>query len=82
MDSADTMVKSLVLNSALLNLIIQALAFSYSYASSVMRKVRNLLAFYGTHLQLRIPLKFCGTQLQLLKPEQLIILATLLSFVC
>ena len=49
------MVKSLLLNSALLEIRIPALAFNSSYASLVLKKTRNPVTFCGIHLQLRNP---------------------------
>ena len=57
-----TMAKSLLLNSALLEIRIPALAFNCSYACSALNKIRNPLTVCGIRLHLRIPLKFCGIQ--------------------
>ena len=46
-------------------------AFSCSYASSVLNKIRNSLTVCGTHLRLQIPLTFCGIHLQLRNLEQI-----------
>ena len=70
-----TMVKFLLLNSALQEIKIQALAFNCSYASSVLNKIRNLLTVCGIRVHSRIPLTFCGTHLQLRNLEQLAIFA-------
>ena len=69
-------VKSLLLNSALLEIRIPALAFNCSYASYALNKIRNSLTVCGIRLHLRIPLKFCGIHLHLRNPKQLAI------FVC
>ena len=55
-----TMVKSLLLNSALLEIRTPALACYCSYASSVMNKNRNPLTVCGIRLYLRFPFIFCG----------------------
>ena len=70
-----TMVKSLILNSALLEKKYPALAFNCSYASSILNKIRNPLTVRGIRLNLRIPLTFCGILLQLRNPKQLAIFA-------
>ena len=57
-----TMVKSLLLNSKLLEVKITALAFNCSYASSLLNKVQN-------------PLTVCGFHLELWNPQQLVIFA-------
>ena len=67
------MVKSLLLNSALLEIRIPALAFNCSYASSVMNKIRNPLKVCGKSSNLRIPLTFCGNHLHLRNSKQLAI---------
>ena len=67
--------KFLLLNSALLEIRISALAFNCSYASSVLNKIRNPLTVCGIRLHLRIPRTFCGIHLQLRNREQLAILA-------
>ena len=59
------MIKSLLLNSALLEIRIPARAFNCSYASSVLNKTRKPLTVCGIRLHLRIPLTFCGVHLQL-----------------
>ena len=69
-----TMVKSWLLNSALLVIRIPALAFNCSYASSI-NKTRNPFTVCGIRLHLRIRLTFCGTHLQLRNPKQLAIFA-------
>ena len=83
-----TMVKSLLLDSALREIRIRALAFSCSKASSVLSKTRNLSAITrpnGRNIQifacgirlfcLRIPITVCGNHLQLRNPKQLAIFA-------
>ena len=70
-----TMVKFLLLNSALLEIRVPDLAFNCSYASSVLNKIRNPLTARGIRLNLRIPLTFCGIHLQLRNPKQLAIFA-------
>ena len=67
--------KSLLLNSALLEIRNQALASNCSYASSVLKEIRNSLTVCGIRLQLPIPLTFCGIHLQLQNPKQLAIFA-------
>ena len=69
------MFKSLLLNSALLEIRIPALAFNCSYASSILNKIWNPLTVCGIRLHLRIPFKFCGIHLQLRNPKQLAISA-------
>ena len=73
--SLTIMVKSLLLNSAMLEIRIPALAFNCSYASSVINKVWNPLTVCGIRLHLRIPLMFCEIHLQLRNPKQLAIFA-------
>ena len=68
-----TMVKSLLLNSALLEIKIPA--FNCSYTFSVLNKIRNPLTVWGIHLHLRIPLTLCGFHLQLRNPDQQAIFA-------
>ena len=75
-----TMVKSWLLNSALLVIRIPALAFNCSYASSVINKTpiinkQNPLTVCGIRLHLRIRLTFCGIHLRLRNPKQLAIFA-------
>ena len=70
-----TMVKSLLSNSALLEIRIPALAFNCSYASSAINKILNTLTVYGIRLHLRIQLTFCEIHLQLRNPKQLAIFA-------
>ena len=65
------MVKSLLLNSILLDIRIPALAFNCSYANSVLNKIHNPLTVCGIRLHLRIPLTFCGIHLLLRDPKQL-----------
>ena len=67
--------KSLLLNSALLEIRIPALVFNCPYASSIINKIRNLLRVCGIRLHLRIPLTFCGIHLQLRYSKQLAIFA-------
>ena len=50
-----TIVKSLLLNSALLEIKNPALAFNYSYAISVLNTIWNSLKCRGTRLKLRTP---------------------------
>ena len=69
------MVKSLILNSALLEIRILALAFNCSYASLVLSKTWNPLTVCRKRLDVRIPLTFCGIYLQLRNPKQLAIFA-------
>ena len=64
-----TMVKSLLLNSALLEIKILAPAFNCSYASSVLNKSRTPLTVCGIRLHLQAPLTFCGIHLQLRNPK-------------
>ena len=70
-----TMVKFLLLHSALLEIRVPDLAFNCSYASSVLNKIRNPLTVCGIRLILRIPLIFCGIHLQFRNPKQLAIFA-------
>ena len=70
-----TMIKSSLLNSALLRIRILALAFNSSYASSVMIKTRNPLTLCGIRWQFWIPYTLCGTHLQLQNSEELAIFA-------
>ena len=76
------MIKSLLLNSALLEMKNLALAFHCSYASSVINQILNPLKNCGIRLHSRIPLTnfadsthICGFHLQLRNPEQLAIIA-------
>ena len=76
------MVKSLPLNSALLEIEIPALAFNFLYAISVTNKILNPPTVCGIRLHLRIQLTnfrdstyICGTHLQMWNPEQQAIFA-------
>ena len=71
-----TIVKSLLLNSAMLEIRIPAVAFNCSYATLLLSKIRNPLSVCGIQFNLRIPPTFCAIQLQLRNPKQLAI------FVC
>ena len=68
-----TMFKSLLLNSALLEIRFPALAFNCSHASSKMNKIRNPFTVCGIRLHLRIALTFCRIHSQLRNPKQLAI---------
>ena len=70
-----TMVKSLLLNSALLEIRNPALLFNCSYASSVLNKIRNPLTVWAIRLPLQILPTFRGIHLQLWNPKQLAIFA-------
>ena len=70
-----TIVKPLLLFSSLLKIIIPALAFNCSYATSVINKIQDPLTVCGFHLNLLISLTFCGIRLQLRNLEQLAISA-------
>ena len=52
-----TLIKSLLLNSALTKTRIPALAFNCPYAHSVSKEVRSTLTTCGCHLHLRNPLR-------------------------
>ena len=70
-----TILKFLLFNSSFLNITIPALTSNCSYASSVLNKIRNPRKFCGFHLNMRIPLTFCGVLIHLRNPEQPAIIA-------
>ena len=69
-----TMVTSLPLNSALLEIKISAPVFHCSYASSIIDKILTPLTIYkfcGFYCHLQIPSTFSGIHWQLRNPEQI-----------